>query len=46
MEAVRRLDDGATLRDVAVFLADATGRAWHPPQVARLRERLGRYVTA
>lgn len=44
VEAVRRLDGGETLRQVAAFLDEATGRRWHPPQVARLRERFGRYA--
>lgn len=42
-EAMRRLDAGTPLVEVASFLASATGRRWHPTQVARVRDRYGRY---
>lgn len=45
-DAVARLSDGATLRQVADYLEDKTGRLWHPTQVARIRERFQRYATS
>lgn len=45
-EAVRRKNGGSTLREVAAWLADETGRPWHPTQVKRLCERHDRYAKA
>lgn len=42
-EAVDQLTKGATLQSVADYLHLATGRAWHPTQVARIRDRYHRY---
>ena len=42
-EAMAMITDGATLAEVGSFLASATGRRWHPTQVARLRDRYRKY---
>lgn len=41
-EVVARLSNGATLQSVANYLERETGRAWHPTQVARIRDRYRR----
>lgn len=45
-QAVRQRREGATLRDVAAWLAQETGERWHATQVKRLCERYERYARA
>ena len=45
-EAVRRKHSGESLRKIATWLEEATGRRWHAAQVARLCERHDRYAGA